>query len=77
MILDYHMPVTSGMELLRWLREQNAPADKPYVVMCSADDDAEEEARELGAVGFIRKGQVKSSEAIMQAMRKYAGCSGA
>jgi two-component system chemotaxis response regulator CheY len=53
---DINMPVMSGLELLRAMREQNLAAGVP-VVMVTTESSAEHvrEAVAVGASGYIRK----------------------
>ncbi len=53
-ISDIHMPVKSGVELLKDLRAKN-PAYPPFVFITSFSDISSEEALDLGAEAFLRK----------------------
>ena len=55
-LLDWNMPVMSGMEFLRLLR-QRGHADQPKVVFCTTENDVAHIARALhaGANEYIMK----------------------
>ncbi|MEO1101849.1 MAG: response regulator [Pseudomonadota bacterium] len=55
-LLDWNMPVMNGLDFLRALRRE-ADGDKPVVVFCSTENDAEHigEAVRFGANEFIMK----------------------
>jgi two-component system chemotaxis response regulator CheY len=55
-LLDWNMPVMSGIEFLRALRAEFGP-DKPPVLFCTTENDMRfvEEAIEAGAQEFIMK----------------------
>jgi two-component system chemotaxis response regulator CheY len=55
-LLDWNMPVMSGIEFLRALRRENG-GTSPVVVMCTTENDIEmiQEALEAGANEFIMK----------------------
>ena len=56
LILDIKMPKRSGLEVLRWLREQPEYTGLPVVMLTSSDLDRDIlEAYQLGANGFFRK----------------------
>lgn len=54
LLLDLNIPEISGLELLRFIREQGLPV-KTIVVSCYDDFDTVKEAMKLGAVDYIRK----------------------
>jgi CheY-like chemotaxis protein len=54
MVLDNYMPSMSGLDVLRSLWSDGEFTGPP-VVMFSASDHVESEARRLGAVAFISK----------------------
>ncbi|MGH7995769.1 MAG: response regulator [Opitutaceae bacterium] len=56
MLLDLHMPGTSGFEVLAWIRSRPEFAELPVLVFTSSKlpSDAERAAR-LGASGFLVK----------------------
>ncbi|MFW7379338.1 MAG: response regulator [Oligoflexus sp.] len=53
-ISDVRMPVATGVELLKELRENN-PGHPPFVFMTAFSDVSSEEALDLGAEAFLRK----------------------
>jgi two-component system chemotaxis response regulator CheY len=55
-LLDWNMPVMSGIDFLRALRAEFGP-DKPPVLFCTTENDMRfiEEAIEAGAQEFIMK----------------------
>ena len=55
-LLDWNMPVKSGIEFLRDLRKMEG-GDKPIVVFCTTENDIEhiQEAIESGANEYIMK----------------------
>jgi two-component system, chemotaxis family, chemotaxis protein CheY len=55
-LLDWNMPVMSGVDFLRQLRQQPG-GDKPTVVLCTVENDVEHitEALEAGADEYIMK----------------------
>jgi two-component system chemotaxis response regulator CheY len=55
-LLDWNMPVMSGIDFLRALRKESGGTD-PVVVMCTTENDLEmiTEALEAGANEFIMK----------------------
>ncbi|SCA57815.1 Chemotaxis regulator protein [Candidatus Terasakiella magnetica] len=55
-LLDWNMPVMSGIEYLRELRKQPG-GDEPVVVFCTTENDIEhiQEAIEAGANEYIMK----------------------
>lgn len=55
-LLDWNMPVMSGIEFLRALRSQFGP-DKPPVLFCTTENDISfiEQAIDAGAQEFIMK----------------------
>ncbi len=55
-LLDLHMPEMDGLEVLRNLRASTATANIPVVIISSdADMRNVEQARQLGALGYLRK----------------------
>jgi two-component system, chemotaxis family, chemotaxis protein CheY len=55
-LLDWNLPVMSGLEFLRQLRQEPG-GDKPAVVFCTVENDIERirEALEAGADEYIMK----------------------
>jgi two-component system response regulator (stage 0 sporulation protein F) len=52
--LDIKMPGMDGIEVLRWIRSQ--PGDARVVIVTGLpQEEYEEEARELGVDGYVRK----------------------
>lgn len=66
MILDAHLPVMSGMEVLRSLKDT---PDAPPVAVYSADDDMRQESLRLGAVAFLPK---TKPEQLMRFIESHA-----
>jgi len=55
-LLDLNLPAKPGMDVLRWLKEDDRLRQIPVVIVSGADDDrAIEQGRELGAHSHIRK----------------------
>lgn len=55
-VLDIDMPGLTGLEVLRWIRDQRALVKTPVILASSALDDARlEEARTLGAMACLDK----------------------
>ncbi|MGR5149515.1 response regulator [Photobacterium alginatilyticum] len=52
--LDLTMPEVDGIEVLKHLKEMGYPA-KVYVISADIQQEAQKEARELGALAFIPK----------------------
>lgn len=69
-MLDLHMPQMDGLAVLRELKSKPATAKLPVVIISSdADMRNVEQARQLGALGYIRKpfradGIAKALEAV-------------
>ena len=56
LIADWQMAKMDGMELLRQLRKQNDYKELPVIIVSAKDDiEARKEARELGAVTWLKK----------------------
>ena len=56
LLLDLHMPNMDGLEVLKALRANSATASLPVVIISSdADMRNVEQARQLGALGYLRK----------------------
>jgi CheY-like chemotaxis protein len=54
--LDIKMVGLSGLDLLRWIRNQRALDPMPVIMFSSSDHPADVEmARELGAQGYLKK----------------------
>jgi two-component system, chemotaxis family, chemotaxis protein CheY len=55
-LLDWNMPVMSGIDFLRQLRKENG-GERPIVVFCTTENDAEHitEALKAGANEYIMK----------------------
>jgi two-component system chemotaxis response regulator CheY len=74
MLLDLHMPVLDGLATLRRVKGDQATADIPVLIISSDSDMRKvEEARQLGARGYIRKpftsdGLRKGIEAALQSL---------
>lgn len=55
-LLDLNIPRFSGLEVLKWIREQPRFASLPVVVYTSSEDPMDQEqARQLGANDYIVK----------------------
>jgi CheY-like chemotaxis protein len=61
-LLDIHMPLLDGLQVLTALREDETTDDVP-VVICSEDDSPQlmKEARRLGAVAYLVKANLLPS----------------
>lgn len=74
-LLDLHMPQMDGLAVLRELKAKPATAKLPVVIISSdADMRNVEQARQLGALGYIRKpfrpdGIAKALEAVTSGQR--------
>ena len=69
-LADVMMPVTSGLEALDALTDDPAFADLRFAVFSGSDDPADvAEARRLGAVAYIQKGQ--PWEAVLERLRPH------
>lgn len=55
LVTDLHMPVMSGLELVRKVRGEAAGADLPVVVISSRMDEEQAELERLGVRLFLRK----------------------
>ena len=56
MLLDLNLPVVSGFEVLKWLRERREFQALPVVAFSSSTrDDDKVQARELGASDYVEK----------------------
>jgi CheY-like chemotaxis protein len=56
MLLDLKLPIVSGFEVLRWVREQTEFQALPVVVFSSSTrDEDRSKARELGANAYMEK----------------------
>jgi CheY-like chemotaxis protein len=55
-VVDYHMPKMSGVQLVRWIRKEEALAQVP-ILMISGDRSPKlkEEAFEAGVTAFLEK----------------------
>ncbi|HYG67356.1 MAG TPA: response regulator [Anaeromyxobacteraceae bacterium] len=54
-VTDVHMPVLSGVELVRTMRADPALANTPVIAISSRPEDAREELERLGVRLFLRK----------------------
>lgn len=55
-LLDINLPLLSGMQVLRWVREQKAFRDLPIIMFSSSEQPRDkEQARELGATDYLLK----------------------
>ncbi len=56
-LLDWYMPVMSGIEFLRHLRQKMAGGDKPVVIFCTTENEHSHimEGMEAGANEYIMK----------------------
>jgi two-component system sensor histidine kinase RpfC len=73
-VLDYHMPELSGLDLLRIIRRMDGLEGLP-VVMYSADPspDAAAESRKLGARAYFVKGITPINQLIEDVKRLAKG----
>lgn len=64
-LLDVFMPVMNGVEFLERLRQNDAYADIPVVLMSAVPDNPEVTyARELGVSKFLRKGDFDLTQLV-------------
>lgn len=72
-LLDLNLPAKPGMELLRWMKDDDYLHEVPVVIVSGGDDDrAIEQGRELGAHSHIRKPiTLQSLIWIVTAVRNY------
>ena len=55
-LLDVHMPLLSGLEILSMIKDDPRAASVPIVMLSGSDDPSEDlRARELGAAGWLVK----------------------
>ncbi|HZV34194.1 MAG TPA: response regulator [Verrucomicrobiae bacterium] len=55
-LLDLHLPLMSGFEVLQWIRSQPELASLPVVVLSGTKDPSHfEEAQRLGAIACVAK----------------------
>ena len=53
-LLDLKMPVLSGFEVLRWIRENSPPGERDVIILSGSDQVADVRlARDLGASGYL------------------------
>ena len=71
-LLDNHMPILSGLGVLRRLHDVPPVEHAPPIIMFSAADDGRDEALRLGAVAFVPKTQMLDLVPLIQT---YAHCS--
>ena len=72
-VLDVMMPGMSGVEVLRALRSGGEYGDPPPpVVMFSAGEFGREESMQLGAVGFVSKGETDNLLSLIERHLKPA-----
>lgn len=64
-IVDQRLPGISGLELLRRIRD-NPKLTSVSVILCSADDSNQDEARKAGAIDFWLKGSDRLFDAVAQ-----------
>lgn len=72
-VLDYHMPMVDGIELLRWLRSD--PRFKKVPVLLVTGDSTIDLAHvhELGANGFFLKGWMEWDQLVEEIGRYVPG----
>lgn len=68
--LDYHLPDTNGIELLKGIHEVHGAKVSVVMITGDADPELEAHAAEAGAAGFIRK--PFSQESIIKEIRQIA-----
>ena len=68
--LDYHLPDTNGIELLKSIHEAHGAKVSVVMITGDADPDLEAHAAEAGAAGFIRK--PFTQESIIKEIRQIA-----
>ncbi len=69
-ILDVNMPLMSGFEVLKKIRNDPKIKDLP-VVMCTTEADSREEGEKLGANAYLSK-PVQHAD-LNEAVKKYLG----
>ena len=72
-LLDLRLPEVSGLEVLRWMRDQPELAKMPVLVFSSSDQDADVDAAyRLGANGYIVKPSAPAELVeIVRRVKKY------
>jgi two-component system chemotaxis response regulator CheY len=73
-LLDYHLPGASGMDLISWLRNEAGPAlrELPVVVLSAESDrDIVVQALRAGAQGYLVK--PVPPERLYQELERYLG----
>jgi CheY-like chemotaxis protein len=71
MLLDLMMPVMSGLELLKVLRESPQWKDLPVVVL-SARDDFGAELREFGVIDYLVKSRYSVNDLLYHIRKNLA-----
>lgn len=73
LLLDLKMPVMSGLDVLRWMRENPKFAIKPTIVLTSSRHEVDvNSAYELGANAYLVKpGRLEDFEQVLQLMEKF------
>lgn len=75
-LLDLNLPMLSGIEVLRWIRQQSQYQSLPVVIFSASDQDADKEkARQLGASDYLVKpADMTTLPEIVQALaRRWLG----
>ncbi len=71
-LLDMIMPTIDGIELLKTMRAEKLSPDAAVIVLSNQSDEARiEEAKKLGAKGYILKANTIPSE-VLEQVRKLA-----
>jgi CheY-like chemotaxis protein len=71
-LLDMIMPVLDGIEFLKIMRKEKLAPDAAVIVLSNQSDEAEvDEAKKLGAKGYILKANTIPSE-VLEQVRKLA-----
>lgn len=72
--LDIKMAAMSGFDVLRWIRERKGLDGVPVLMLSSSDDPGDvEQARELGAQGYLRKyPSAEAMQTILDEAREFA-----
>lgn len=65
-VLDYHMPMVDGIELLKWLRHDHRFKKTPVLLVTGDQSIDLARVHELGANGFFLKGWMEWEELVAE-----------